>query len=524
MRASRFLVLGGFLVALVASCVSEPVAPDSGSAGEALLPVASVLERRSVDFDVDPNAEPGVSVYIRYDQASAPSARVANMMDRGARFASDFPEISTIAAVYPEERIEELRRLSWVVEVRRGDDTGRTASAEAPPIVDAMARSQLLPWGVDHINADLVHQSGNRGGGVTVAMLDSGVECGHPDLQDRLGQGYDYLTGTWTSCIASPHFHGTAVAGVFAASDNATGVVGVAPEVTLHSFRVCDLAGGCYESYMFHALWSAWGNFDAQVINVSIGNCGANASPEMQWMINSLWQSGVVIVWSAGNGLFTPCLPGWQPSGWARLPETIAVSAVEYATLDTAAQYSYGPGVDFAAPHDVRSDSLGGTVGNGGRRGTSYAAPHVAGTVALMLATGAYAGMAGSNIPIAIKNKLIATADDRGPIGKDNYWGYGIVDAWAAVQPSPPTATIPPPYNVPPWGFCQWNAGATGGIPPYSYQWWKNGVLVGTSSSYFFEVDSGNFFLELKVTDAAQAFDWDQRSIVVQQGSSGCPV
>jgi len=141
-----------------------------------------------------------------------------------------------------------------------------------------------------------------------------------------------------------------------------------------------------------------------------------------------------------------------------------------------------------------------------------------------MLATGAYAGMGGSSIPIAIKNKLIATVNDRGPVGKDNYWGYGVVNAWAAVQPSPPTATIPPPYNVPPWGFCQWSAGASGGIPPYSYQWWKNGVLVGTSSSYFFEVDSGNFFLELKVTDAAQSVDWDQRNIVVQQGSGGCPV
>jgi hypothetical protein len=116
----------------------------------------------------------------------------------------------------------------------------------------------------------------------------------------------------------------------------------------------------------------------------------------------------------------------------------------------------------------------------------------------------------------------VASGDDSGP--------YGPLLTHFGFSPPPPppppplTATIPPPHNVPPWGFCQWTAGVTGGISPYSYQWWKDGVLVGTSSNYFFEVDSGNFFLELKVTDASQAIDWDQRNVVVQSGSNGCPV
>jgi len=103
----------------------------------------------------------------------------------------------------------------------------------------------------------------------------------------------------------------------------------------------------------------------------------------------------------------------------------------------------------------------------------------------------------------------------------------GLLGPIATFNPPPPppvVATIPPPYNVPPGGLCQWNAGAAGGVPPYTYLWRKDGVVVGTSSTYIFEIDSGTFLLELRVTDSSQVIDWDSRTIVVQGGSNGCPV
>lgn len=512
MYAPRFWSL--WLATALSACSAEIATPPDTESHRSTPSLASLHDTRDgPSFATNPDARQGVSVFIKYDAARAPLDRVEQIMGREASFTGDVESMATLAAILPEDRIKEVTALSWVRRVERGTDSGRPGVAA--PHDRAAEMAQAVPWGVGHIQADLVHQGGNRADGITVAILDTGIDCTHPDLSARIVGGYDYVSGSSSYC-QTPGDHGTQVTGVVAATDNASGVVGVAPEADVRMYRVCQ-PFQCYETHMYYALWAA-SYAGASVINVSIVNCGQNAAPSMLNLMDALYQVGRTIVFAAGNGEPWGCPPGSQPSGWARSPHTLAVSAVEPISLDTASAYSYGPSVDFAAPHRVLSTTTGGTV-DGPYAGTSFAAPHVAGTVALMLATGDYSGLSGSQIPAAVKSKLINSATDMGPTGKDNYWGYGIIDALSAVSTPPPpplSAEIMGPFEVPPGQSCSWQAVVTGGSPPYTYQW--SGALSGTSISVSGSVGSSGY-LYLTVTDSSQDQEDDQFYVLVDPGA-----
>ena len=144
--------------------------------------------------------------------------------------------------------------------------------------------ADLITWGIDSTHAVVVHAApGYRGSGIRVGVLDTRILCAHGDLRDRIAGGYDFVGGTSDVC-SSPLFrlpsHGTAVAGIIAASRNGSGVLGVAPEAMIYSLRVCDDAGTCHAADIWPALlWARKAGL--QAVNLSLGNCGG----ELDWRI-----------------------------------------------------------------------------------------------------------------------------------------------------------------------------------------------------------------------------------------------
>ena len=233
----------------------------------------------------------------------------------------------------------------------------------------------------------------SRGAGVTVAVVDTGVDAGHPDLAGRLVPGYDFVEDDGDP--QDGHGHGTHVAGTIAAAENGAGVIGVAPEARVMALRVLD-ANGAGTSADVAAAFAYAGDRGVRVVNASLGS--ASSSQVERRAIRD--HPGTLFVVAAGNGGADgvgddnddatreyPCA----------LDEANVVCVGASDATDARAGFSnYGAtSVDLFAPgQDVVSDWARGRptaldryfgAGDGYEimLGTSMAAPHVAGAAAL---------------------------------------------------------------------------------------------------------------------------------------------
>ncbi|MBI2848379.1 MAG: S8 family peptidase [Chloroflexi bacterium] len=297
------------------------------------------------------------------------------------------------------------------------------ASVEEDSLVYALDELQD-GWGVDRIDAEQAWAAGNTGDGIKVAIIDTGIDYNHPDIGGIAG-GWD-----WVNNDGDPmddNGHGTHVAGIVAARQNGVGVVGVAPGVQLYALKVLDASGYGYWSNIIAALGWAKDN-GMQVANMSLGS---NVAPKaLQTAADRAYAAGVLLVAAAGNdGTGKVSYP-------ARYSSVIAVAATD--ANDVRPWWSnFGSQVELAAPGvGILSTIPGG--GYAAYSGTSMATPHVAGSAALAFASGLVTDSDGKyGIANEVRKLLQQTADDLGPLGKDNYYGYGLVDAEEAATMAP---------------------------------------------------------------------------------------
>jgi len=277
-------------------------------------------------------------------------------------------------------------------------------------------------WGPARIHAleAWSYESGNKSE-ILVAVIDTGIDYNHPDLVNQyVALGYDWQNGD--NDPMDDHDHGTHCAGIITATiNNSIGIAGVA-DVSVMTEKVFDQYG--------------WGEIDdaAQAI-IHATDVGADilsnsygfpfSSTTLEDAVAYAASKDVVIVVAAGNdGSVVNNYP-------AVYPETISVSALD--KTDTLAYFStYGPTIELTAPGvDVLSTIRVESDSYGYMSGTSMACPHVAGVAALLRS--AHPDWSAEQV----RRYLWFTAEDLGESGRDDYFGYGLVNALEAVKPLP---------------------------------------------------------------------------------------
>ncbi|MFI5906243.1 type VII secretion-associated serine protease mycosin [Dactylosporangium sp. NPDC051541] len=275
----------------------------------------------------------------------------------------------------------------------------------------------------------------STGRGVIVAVIDSGVDASHPDLDGQVLPGVDLVDpGAGNQGQFDPVGHGTTVAALIAGSsrDNA-GAEGIAPGAKILPIRVLDKANK-YDDPGVVAQALRWAvDHHASVINLSLG--GALRSEAIAGALQYAAAHDVVVVACTGNiATDTSIHQVWYP---AREPGVVAVAGLGAmaGARGTGSQSSEtlwsgsltGPETVLAAP----AVNLIGAKPGGGYwqvQGTSFAAPLVAGAASLVRAR--FPKMSAANVI----NRLIGTAKDLGPRGRDDRFGYGEVDPAAALR------------------------------------------------------------------------------------------
>ncbi|MER6915657.1 type VII secretion-associated serine protease mycosin [Streptomyces sp. NPDC000594] len=288
-------------------------------------------------------------------------------------------------------------------------------------------------WGLDALNTEEAWRT-TKGAGVTVAVLDTGVDDQHPDLVGNVLPGKD-LIGFGAGRGDRPWArHGTAMAGIIAAHGHGPGhmdgVMGIAPEARILPVRVILESGDAAREKARGSRGTAlaegirWATDQgADVINLSLGDDSESAHAEAgeDAAVQYALSKGAVVVASAGNG----GEKGDRVSYPAAYPGVIAVTAVDRfgtrASFSTQRWYATvnAPGVDVIIPDPDRKYYQGW--------GTSAAAAFVSGAVALIRS--AYPDLT----PAQVKTLLMETARGGPEGGRDDAKGYGMADPAAAL-------------------------------------------------------------------------------------------
>lgn len=297
------------------------------------------------------------------------------------------------------------------------------AALEKNPLVEYVEEdieykidAQSVPYGIPHIKADVAHSQSVTGSGVKVAVLDTGIDASHEDL--NVAGGASFVTDE-PDALTDGNGHGTHVAGTIAALNNNVGVVGVSYDVDLYAVKVLSGAGSGTLSGIAQGIEWAIDN-DMDVINMSLG--GSTGSSTLKQASDNAYNSGIVVVAAAGNsGSFFGLI---NTIGYpARYDSVIAVGAVD-ANNNRASFSSVGSQLEVMAPGvDINSTLPGNQYG--ALNGTSMASPHVAGAAALILAK--YPNMTN----VQVRQKLRDTATY---LGSAFNYGHGVINVEEALK------------------------------------------------------------------------------------------
>ncbi|MEV4658392.1 S8 family serine peptidase [Micromonospora sp. NPDC049301] len=373
-------------------------------------------------------------------------ARRSAAAPAGLEVTTQLPAIGGVAARADKQRTATV----WAALTGAGVRVGTAGGADR---IWLDGRRQItLDHSVPQIGAPAAHQAGFTGQGVRVAVLDTGVDAGHPDLAGRVAEARNFTEATDTRDTVG---HGTHVASIIAGSGAASGgkYRGVAPDATLLAGKVCE-EGGCSESAILAGMQWAAVDQHADVINMSLGGRDTPDVDPLEAAVESLTaQTGALFVISAGND-------GTDGSVGSPSTADAALSVGAVDRDDALADFSSrgprvgdgglkpdltAPGVEIVAARG-EGTLLGEPVGEAyvSLSGTSMAAPHVTGAVALLAQQ--HTGWAAAQL----KATLMASAKPH-PAQTAFQQGAGRVDVARAITQRVVSEPVSVSFGQPAW-------------------------------------------------------------------------
>jgi len=298
---------------------------------------------------------------------------------------------------------------------------------------------ELIPWGIEYVNAPAVHAAGNRGAGVKVCIIDTGIDYTHPDLKANFKGGYNAIDDT--NDPVDEHGHGTHVAGTVGANGR---IIGVAPAVSIYSAKVFGKGNSTSTTIIIKGVQWAVDN-GMNIISMSLG--GPSSDPLLKTACDNAYAVGVLIIASAGNSGSEGAACGTNTIGYPALYDSvIAVTAVQ-CDGNLAYFSSRGSKAEITAPGVYVYSTFFIPWGPSKLKyrtwsGTSMSCPHISGCAALVWAANP------SFTNVQVRQAIDRGATDLGGAGRDGCFGFGLIDAYAASYNTIPRGLPPTPTQT----------------------------------------------------------------------------
>lgn len=359
------------------------------------------------------NANTEIEVIVLFNQGlDGPISYGKIIEDIGGTVWKEYDLVHALAATISLDKIDDLRLNPYVSAVE--------VNNRVQPLV------QSIDWGVGDIGAPTSWNNGFTGDGIDIGIIDSGIQTTHPDLNGAIVQSRNLVTGTTDGSDLLGH--GTHIAGIIAAQNNAIGYKGIAFDANLYNAKIRnDLNGQMTTDAVLSALdWLMDPNEDGNtsdhvdIINMSFGSYTYNSTFEQY--VNNATNLGILLVAASGNdGLGGPLDAEDKVMYPARYANVVAVGMTDGSHLLASAS-NRGNSLDVVAP-GVNIYSTFPTNGYQAQTGTSMASPYVAGLLAL------YKEQYPTYTVAQLRGLLYSNALDLGAPGKDYLYGYGLVQS-----------------------------------------------------------------------------------------------
>ncbi|AKP45704.1 S8 family peptidase [Bacillus smithii] len=345
-------------------------------------------------------------VVVVYKNMKGKEAAIENSHDVEHQFKS-IPAVSVTADKQDVRQLESNPNIAYVEEnvpFQLADSSFQTLSTSRA------VSSNEKTWDMQAINASKAWENGVTGKGVKIAVIDTGI-ASHSDLNIPGGVS----TVDYTSSYKDDNGHGTHVAGIIGAKRNGIGIAGVAPDAQIYAVKALDKNGNGNLQDIAEALdWAIANKMD--IINMSFGT--STDSKILHDLVDKAYKSGILLVAAGGNN-GNSSGTGDTVEYPAKYSSVVAVSSLN-SNKNRSVFSATGPEIEVSAPgENIVSTYLNGEYAVGS--GTSMAAPHVAGMLALLK----------QMHPNELNSQLRAEAEkeamDLGKKGKDDWYGYGMV-------------------------------------------------------------------------------------------------
>ncbi len=332
-----------------------------------------------------------------------------------------------------------------------GDGDGDAAAAPPPPPPPPPFQTDEYnaQEGLGLVNADIAYERGFTGQGVIVAVIDSGLDVTHPEFAGRVApDSFDFVDNT--ADMTDPFGHGTLVSGIIAANKDDIGMHGIAYDSLILPLRVFDSNGvfvpddAGLAAVIEHAVANgaavmnnSWGIPGTPVSAVNAAFVQANFPLELAAYQNAIGNDRIIVFAAGNDGFIDPSIHAGLPLLFPELEGLwVAAMAVDLNGNEplytnrcgvAAAWCIAAPGGGDAAGSGVNSTLSGG--GYGRASGTSFAAPHVSGALAVILQL--FQGLTPQEAVV----RLFVSADSSGIYADASIFGHGLLDLEAATRP-----------------------------------------------------------------------------------------